>query len=477
MPTPDELLERHAQNPLEGARRLVARYGSDPAFASAALRWCQNASVRGLGTLEGEPRRKQEQTRAVLALLAATSAPESFFGQLLETARGKPSADKESDGTCFALLACLVELWPQRDSSHVQLGQALLSWAHSPVGRQQADAISLTLAEFPELAYGMLGPVPQTIDTSGPCRRCGKMHTSSPEDFAMFSELWHPLQLLQHRQRRALSPHALDQETLQSLPVDLVLQDPFTTGILREMHVAGQELPAKLLVAAEAALAATDPRLGSAEPRVFFNSFYLLSAMDQKRELAINSLAAWCSVPAWVRVTPFPEKLLLLLEHSWRGIFTGHGFGRDDRARKLLPLSRAFLGQGLWPTKLWGSWLRAKGTGTIPFDQLAERKLIEASEEATREVLGEALLSYALDANEATQVRLAALDAIELLVPGGDGSIIRALAKVDPVELKTRAKGVQQAMKRRRGAPLDPELGIQDACERFLPVMLQKAGL
>jgi hypothetical protein len=459
MRDPEVLLAKQPEAPLEVARQLVLRFSGDPRFPSLARRWCERASAEGVGATGGTFTANEVETLAVLILMEATTEPQTLHALFLEAARKEYNESRSSrSNNTFHLLLGLIDLWRQRACSAAELASAMITWAQRSGNSFHARGAALSLYEYHDIAYDLLGPVPKQVEQNQTCGSCGKVHFQRA-----YSVLEPFLALRLRRADRRCEPVSRDEDVLRQLPSGLILGDELLIRPLRRLVDVRLEIPTHILEAAEQARSAQ-------EWAPFLNALLLLFAVDSRRDATIERFAAWIAEQPRLEEVLSNDPARSLLNFPWSGVFTGRGFARDARPRKLLPASRAFLRRGLWPTKLWTQWLNASPQVGSHDDPAIERNLEEAAMEATREILGDALLSFFLNAQERSPVRIAALEAIELLSPGGDGSIIRALLKVETKELRTRAKQVQSALKK-RSLPLDAELGIQDACEFFLPLM------
>ena len=81
------------------------------------------------------------------------------------------------------------------------------------------------------------------------------------------------------------------------------------------------------------------------------------------------------------------------------------------------------------------------------------------------------IMNVALDEKAPDATRYRAIEAIERLRPGGDGSVVRALSKIKNRGQKERARSAQHTLSRlsrARGSLTDAELCIEDALAVFL---------
>jgi hypothetical protein len=124
------------------------------------------------------------------------------------------------------------------------------------------------------------------------------------------------------------------------------------------------------------------------------------------------------------------------------------GWGREARAKRLMPLAYAMLSAGRWNNKIWHRILPSPGKGGD-------------ADELVRSILGEALLAIARDTTKSRDLRVGTLKAIARL---GRGDLGSALATVDLPEAADAARALAKTTK---GHPVDPGLGILDALEEF----------
>jgi hypothetical protein len=234
-----------------------------------------------------------------------------------------------------------------------------------------------------------------------------------------------------------------DAAALATTPTEVVLQDEIARAHARKLFAQGRALSPLL----HRVHAVVDDEY--AEDR--FAALALLLASPAHHARAIERAAA-----LWERD---PMNAMF---GELAGACQGPGWGRRHLPKKLLPLTRV-LWRRFRPVGLVRSW-------PLHFlYRLVAGDPAEAGWERVRECVGEHLLQLALDGASPEGVRRAALDAIAVLQPGGDGSIAIALSKVAGTgseDLRTRAREVQREVARSHRTA-DGELAVDDAWEVF----------
>ena len=334
----------------------------------------------------------------------------------------------------------LMVLWPIRESPE-KYPAALAAWArdrggmdHSCTGRPYLAARSLR--GWPALAYAILeGLEAERLWACAGCRLSGPacLHR------------WRTNIALTRVVER-LDPHPLDEDALQAITAGDLLGDEAVRPIACQLVSVGA-LPARLLDAVREAATKGNPL-----ERVQAVRLLLASRTDQ--EDAVRLLASWF-MERDVAVEYFANNDIL------HAACTGAGWGREHHnlARKLLPFTAS---QWRWENPMHANPMYLLRC-------LFSRSDEDGAWERVRECVAEHLLETAV--NAPTAERMAALDAFEALQPGGDGSAVRALRRVQGDEaVVARARAVQTALAARlrdRTRLTDSELAIDDAWKAY----------
>lgn len=452
----ESILSRHEGNPIKAAREVVGRFESADNFGALASEWCQCAE-RILRTDPSTANTAFNETEApaIHRLLLATCSADTLFLQWVLLTKERTSALKgDPDGLMKALLAC----WSHRESP-TKLGSEVIQWTSS-TERKICTPVALALYEYPEVAYAVLGPIPPPPDPSSPCDSCGKVHEKATHQ----ARYWPYLELRETRAEKGCPEHELDTQCLLNLPTEFLTGHVVVARSMRSMLQLGVEIPDRFFDAAGKHM--------YKDWEHFAAAYLLFTATEPRRSTALARLAQWIKGAAelheWFAHPQVHHQFL----HYWSGIFTGPGLGRDNRPSKLLPVSRAFLEKQYWPTEHWERWLHRRESADSA--ESKRNQPYEPNFENVREVLAEALLSYALATDECVRVREGAIEAIGILVPGGNGSVGRALSKVERPSLREKAKTVQKRLSKHRSQLPAAEFAIEDALIPFFECLQKR---
>ena len=424
------------------AKELCRRFTEADDRRAAALAWCEHFGAAtpwpSLGDHPSE--RALASAHELLRLATAGYEPLSTWTGRAESKFWARGIGREATSHDATLLEFLLGLWPLR-SCQGDWPVTFDRWKQQ-AGMHDVWHVACDLADYPDLAFRLLGPL-SYAPPDGPCFGCGR-HPRDPmtSGYAHFS-------VVVERAIAGCPPDPRDAEITQAIPPMAFFEEP---ELVRQLHRwFGSDRSVSPLIVEALELALQGPFAASAAA--------LLCHRPDTRSRGVAGLADA------VRAAPDLASVLRPVTGDWilqGGLFRGRGWGRKDRPRVLLPLTRALLQRGEWPAKTWCDLLHHEPV-TGP-DHLEDRAF-----DLQREVLAEGLLAVALDTTEPDAVRARALDGLERLSPKGDGSWARALGKLkDEPVLAARARKVRQALKRNRGLD-DAELAIQDALELFLP--------
>jgi hypothetical protein len=218
-----------------------------------------------------------------------------------------------------------------------------------------------------------------------------------------------------------------DREELEVLTLDECLETQFTLifGILIE----GGRVPPFAAVAAREGLHSTDFKRRR-------HAVMLALRFDETRDQGLDVLRRWV---AESDATPGQAPLSDALSIFGRGMFYGHGWGREHLRTRLHPLIGALLRRGQWSLKLWRSLLER------PLYSKAPRLTQLQIDERIRDVAAEHFMRLARSPEEPVRRRRAAVEAIATL---GDAKYARDLGTLrkDP----TLADAAHRAQRRLR---------------------------
>lgn len=405
------------------ATDIVTRFEGESERVAAARVWCDKFAAHLASpniTLAAmvSPSRHTANVKLLLELVARAEPGLHVLAPLGNIARRA-----EHMPHCDALLPIAV-LWSVRDQPDCYAGK-LAAWAeaHSDWKCEESRPgyLALWLRNLPELAYGLLAG----MRAGG--RRC--MTCQQPVVGAWLARV------SLARLAEKAEPHPLDRDALVTVPPAILLHDEGLRRSARRLLNQARE-PPELARAIDGTLMRKDT------PEDNWAALALALASPQRQDAALNEVVArWRAEPGgpwW---------------HHLRGACTGHGWGRERLPKRMLPLVEA-----MWqPTQLSPMfWLQ----------QLVVDDDEEKAWEKVRECVAEHLLQLALSREE-QKVRSAALDALGVLQPGGDGSIARALGKLkDDPDIADRVRGTRAAIASKRRT-IDAELAVDDARTAF----------
>ena len=441
MKTVDDVLLLHAGAPVDASIELVRRFkGAE--LRAAADAWCARFSSEAprLSRFDVLDRAGRHEAFYVLVELA-TSDQEPLHSWVLRARTTEESGGTKGAASYdTAVLSAVLFLWPHR--ARVGAFDGLLKeWAAGQDDWEVAD-VARALWDYPDLAFGMLGPPMYRAPPEGWCYGCGQHPRKLLDTCAPHVDV-----VRRRRQAKLRTPQ--DDAVLEAIPGVALVRDPILVSRMVRWLWDGIEVPQPLWSAAEVSLT------GSWED--WSGAVRLMCASFAHRDRAVHLLATATSM------TPDPTAALSGVSNARRdrGVFVGPGWGRDARARRLAPLSRALLERGVWPTKTWLLSLEDD-------DHAHETSREEHAHEWVREILADGLLAIARDVGASLTSRFRALDALERLMPGGHGGVAKALSSIEsPPELQERARAVQRAFRAQRDGTLDAELAVADACEIF----------
>jgi hypothetical protein len=475
MKTPEQILDRHVGRPLDAALEIVRRFGTGGAVDHAAMTWMARTSDAQAWLKFHYPGSSERDRFAAAVQLAevATRAVPPFDTWVARIARLRPQwgvprsgAQRPPMATDYdtPVLSLVLALWPiRKDPERLpETVEALRTRGRIPL--HDAWDAAVALHDYPDIAFGLLGPPRYQPPPDGWCYGCREHPRGDRDDCRAH------LDLVRVRRLNGQEQDARDAEVLAAIPPEAFLREESLPSCMVEWIAAGSEPPPGLWGTVDAVLGTPDaPEWGVAVA--------YLCADPKRHERALSALVSSVESsedPAWsLKLLTKPANRAL----TGRGYFFGPGWGRDVRARKLLPLSRALLLRAVWPTTTWLELLKPRALWDdrpldLHPDDDHERAFV-----AQQEVLAEGLLSWVLDADCGLRTRELALDALERLSPRGDGSWARALSKVqEPPRLARRARDVQKAMTEARGRTSDVELAIIDSLEIFLGSAFQPEG-
>lgn len=447
MSTATEVLERHGNDAAAAAVEIVRRFAPGSELGNAALLWCERYGG-GIHTFEKYDRRGP--ARAAHALLHAALRDHIPLGDWVRRAK-----DARRDEFATGLLSAILALWRVRDAVG-EYPNVLRAWA-AAADSGEASAVAYVLRDFPDLAPAVLGPPRYVPPDPGSCGGCAE-HKRDDATTCVSHLYWVAM-----RREDELEPHAFESEILEAVPPSAFAADKLVRHAMALWLRSGVPAPPSLWPAAEEALG-TEAWLGGVA--------LLLRGDVHHQALALDVLERG------VRFNQHPGAILDWLRFegggglSFTGVFAGRGWGRDVRPGRLRPLARAYLERGTWPAA-WSAALRPERERVAPdarkiADVDREDSPEERAHEAEREVLAEAFFSYAIDERADVGQRRRAIDALEELAPGGNGSWAKGLAKVKgPDDLMARAREVRRLLSKKHRRP-DAELAIADALRTFL---------
>ncbi len=462
MRTPDEVMARHGENLLDAAVELARRFEETTSFQAAAELWLARASDTGRFLAPGKADSIDDPALAAATKLvrAATRGTEPF-GTWVERAtserklmwKWRPDDAQPPVGVAYSgpVLSLVVLLWPLRDRLSELPEQVARLRAEQIIPAHDAWSAACDLCDYADLAFALLdGP---TVEGPSDCDRTPRANTK-----------WERLALVFERRVKKLEPDDREQAILDSVTPEEFFMDTFNPVLMLAWLAEGVPVPPGFWPGVRAA------SRGDTRQRLLALRYLCADPDQQPRAVEWLAFA--------VDKAPSPGDVLSALADRLgtfgRGTFFGPGWGRAQRPLKLVPLSRALLLRGCWPSKAWSTLLRPPFLWDPPANlhpaQDEDRALI-----AQQEILAEALLSFIRDAEAPELVRHRGLDALERLCPGGDGSWARALSTVkQPPQLGRRAREVQKALRDSRGARMDVELAIVDAVEIFLGKLVER---
>jgi len=458
MKTPEQVLNHHEGKPLQAADELVRRFGeSDP---SVARFWIDRVSGAqpywDFDRISRDDARMRAAAQLVVLASQGTQPFEAWAQRITSTQPMWPDATARNATVTMVpvtdphLLSLLLALWPHR-ADPLRLPDAV-DRLRIMIPPADAWACAMALFDYPDIAFALLGPPRYEPPPEGWCYGCpehprGDYHCGA-----------HLALVARRRGRKELHDWRED-AVLAAIPDTAFLLEPSMPRAIIEWIASGAPL-GRWAPVEDALLRPETPEWTIAVACLCADPNQQARAVELLR---IEVESAEDPNAVLLRLTKDPTKAFL-----GRGLFFGRGWGRDDRPRKLCPLSRALLLRGAWPVAVWTKLLKPPVFwGERPLDMHpdgdAERAIV-----AQQEVLAEGFLSLILDPTQPVQVRQTALDALERLSPRGNGSWARALSKVkDPPELKARAREVQRSLADERGRTTDAELAISDALEIF----------
>ena len=461
MRTPDEVMARHGDNLLDAAVELARRFEGTESFEAAAELWLARASDTGQFLAPGKAHSIDDPALAAATklVLTATRGMEPFrtwveraTSEQKLMGKWRPDDARPPVGVAYSgpVLSLVVLLWPLRDRLSELPDQVARLRAERIIPVCDAWSAACDLCDYADLAFALLdGP---TVKVSSDCDRTPRANTN-----------WERLALVFERRLKKLEPDDREQAILASVAPEEFLSETFSPALMLAWLAEGVPVPPGFWPGVRAA------SRGDTRQRLLAIRYLCADPDQQPRAVEWLAFA--------VDKAPSPGDMLSALADRLglfgRGAFFGRGWPREERSRKLVPLSRALLLRGAWPSKAWSTLLRPPFGWDYPKNrhpaQDEERALV-----AQQEVLAEALLSFIRDAEAPELVRHRGLDALERLCPGGDGSWARALSTVKhPPQLARRAREVQKALRDSRGARMDVELAIVDAVEIFLGKLVE----
>jgi hypothetical protein len=445
MKTPDEIIERYAGNRWKAAIEIARRFGERSEFVAAARRWCE---VCAADTSAQDYREFGDAAEACFRILDAVCPADAPFRlHWMNRARETVTINGATKQRAIAgVVSALVALWPHRESFD-RFEAVLAKWATQSSMWARGD-LAVAFCDRPELVHLVLGPAKYSPRIAhGHCSNCGKDHDGVQDEPTL--ACWLYLQVARERIARRCEPDPIDTVAFDAIPVEHLLSDTFLVMGLHQWP----EFPPRVWDAVEHAL-------HSGQWHPWTEAVALLSTSNdaQRRARAVSILASAVASSDSDPLAPFRH-----FHGRQAGMYLGRGWGRRARREVLLPLTRELLRRGVWPYV----WFR----GAVDAKERDEPNAVPGVDERAspaelvREILAEALLAEAKDDTLPVESRRQSIQALGLLEPGGDGSWARALRAFDGPLGEDALRAAAQMRERRTGA-LDPEIAMEDACER-----------
>jgi hypothetical protein len=471
----DELF-RHYADPYTLAVALVKVYGTRTELLSqAAERWISTVSEVSTRPFPRQAITLSEEGdsaawRLISALPGAGVGEFDPFRSLVAVARTEFESH-DHPGTKGVrwepvLIDALLSLAPTRNE--------LSRWPEVLLGvvRHRSDEYVFHLAahlsdEMPDLAYEMLDealrrpePAPQTRYFREPHAMMKAFGVNTP--FNPYG--WIALSRYEHVQSGAVSPRDLREIDAITPPQYLTDYFELVFGILHN----GQATPLGVVDAARGALVSDDPR-------VRMRGIALLARLDESRDEAIDALVAW---PDWaaerrraetsaywaVFAAPHRYDLADIVTTFGRGLFFGHGWGREKQRQHL--------------HRIVGPMLREKGWSLAPWRSMLGPPLVSRKprrstdlDARVRDVVAEYLYRVAKDVTESLARRRAAITAIGRMQAATFAPDLGRFQR--DAELKEVAR---QAQQRLRDANRESDLAIDVALEVSMRSFLEEAS-
>lgn len=412
----------------------VMQLPDGPARSQAAGEWCDahgpSVSMMALDVAL-DLRSVRRHAAHVGDVIAIAASGHQLLREILRGVEEDAAAAGRAAST-DALLPVLV-LWPVRANGELYCG-SLVEWAQKRIAmegpcRSAARIAAFFLRRWPELSYA-IADVLRSIEVRR--HTCGLSYEGTCAETVQTRVVL--TRILEGRES-----HQLDAVALQSARIETVLGDDGARSAACKLAAKGR-LPPALVQAAVAAMTEAPPWLRARALR-------LLLASKGHQEEAVRMMASSYG-------TGHPVNILWGTDNALDAACTGDGWGRKAVREKLLPLTDAI-------------WRRENQLRWHPLWRLLATDDDAGAWERVRECVAELLLKRVLSTASAPAVRTAALEALDVLHPGGDGSFAKALGKIDrESELGRRASEVQRRWKKQTSIA-DGELAVEESWNAY----------
>lgn len=454
MRTAEDVLAKHGSAVLPAALELARRFQDDDTRLAAAAAWCDHVSSVDSASWEDSGHSyRDKEWEAAHELCAAAMGGHPVLGEWVQRAVRHiymHGLMRREVRYSQPLIAALLTVWPDR-ATPLRFPELLEAWARRADQYERGD-VAAALYDFPDVAFRILGPL-HGGDEEPACFGCDKHERR-------FGSRWcSHLDVVRLRRLHALPRDEREAAVLSAIPSSAYLDNTLLVLAARRWLRCGLNPPPTLAYAVEHArdLEPASEPWGAAVALLCSHRDWHEEGVRRLSEAVRASNSPKGILPS-VAVTDVPR-------FGHEGLFVGRGWGKKERRKKLLPLVRAMLDRGCWSKGAWQASLAIADEEAFDAGKAVPDEP-EAVLKRQQELLAEGLLDVALDGGCVAPRRRRALDALEVLAPGGDGSWVRALSKIEsPPDLCRHANDVQRRLSQRRGAYTDPEFAIDDALD------------